>query len=74
MVGQLGLGYLAGATSLAAGYVLGGVVTLLGLPLVALARSAGRSADRIVGEAGKRSACAPAGLPEVAALDATDRT
>jgi MFS family permease len=72
--GQLGLGYLSRAQSVAAGYVTGGLVTLLALPpLLALRRMRG-PADAIVGRrAGAKAPCAGQGLPEIASVDATAR-
>jgi MFS family permease len=72
--GQLGLGYLSQARSLAAGYVAGGLVLLLAsLPLLALRRMHER-ADVIVGRrAGKAGPCAGQGLPPVSTVDATPR-
>jgi MFS family permease len=72
--GQLGLGYVSRAQSVAAGYVLGGLGMLLALPPLLLLRRAGERADVIVGRrAGTRAPCAAQGLPAVAAVDATAR-
>jgi MFS family permease len=72
--GQLGLGYLSRAQSVGAGYVAGGLVSLLALiPLLALRRM-GERADVIVGrEAGAVGGCAAQGLPPVTLVDTTVR-
>jgi MFS family permease len=70
IAGPLGLGYLSRVQSVAAGYVAGGLSTLLALPPIVLLRRLGEPADSIDGErAGKRGPCAAQGLPEVAAID-----
>jgi MFS family permease len=72
--GQLGLGYLARAQSVAAGYVTGGLAMLLAVPPLLLLRSMRERADVIVGRrAGKKAPCAAQGLPQVAAVDTTAR-
>ncbi|MGH9247154.1 MAG: MFS transporter [Acidimicrobiales bacterium] len=72
--GQLGLGYLSRAQSVATGYVTGGVAMLLALPSLLVLRAMRQPADVIVGRrAGKRSPCAAQGLPEVASVDTTAR-
>jgi MFS family permease len=72
--GQLGLGYVARAHSVAAGYVTGGLSILLALPPLLLLRRIGERADVIVGRrAGKRGPCAAQGLPQVASIDTTAR-
>jgi MFS family permease len=72
--GQLGLGYLSRAQSVAAGYVAGGFVVLLALgPLLALRRMH-EPADDIAGRrAGKAGPCAAQGLPPVSTVDAVPR-
>lgn len=67
--GQMALGYLARAESIAAGYVVGGAVTFAAFPVIALLRSLRERADLIIGKAAKRSACAASGLPSIAAVD-----
>jgi MFS family permease len=67
--GQMGLGYLARAESIAAGYLVGGALTFAAFPVVALLRLRRERADLIVGKAAKRSPCAAPGLPSVAAVD-----
>jgi MFS family permease len=72
--GQLGLGYVARAQSVAAGYVTGGLTLLLALPPLLLLRRRREPADAIVGrKAGKRGPCAAQGLPVVATVDTTAR-
>jgi MFS family permease len=72
--GQLGLGYIARAQSIAAGYVAGGLTMLLALPPLVLLRRRGEQADRIVGRrAGAKAPCAGQGLPQVASIDTTVR-
>lgn len=73
VVGQMGLGYLSGARSIAAGYVVGGAFTLAALPLLGRLRRLGGRADIIIGTGGRRGPCAGQGLPAVAAIDATPR-
>ena len=72
--GQLGLGYVSRAQSVAAGYVVGGATMLLALPPLLLLRRLGERADVIVGrKAGKRGPCAAQGLPQVSLVDTTAR-
>ena len=72
--GQLGLGYVARAQSVAAGYVTGGLTLLLVLPPLLLLRRRREPADAIVGRtAGKKGPCAAQGLPVVATIDTTAR-
>ncbi len=71
---QGGLGYLARARSIGEAYVVGGVATVLAVPLLYGLRRLGRPADIIVGErAGVRGPCAGQGVPEVAMVDAMAR-
>lgn len=71
--GQIGLGYVARAESIATGYVVGGVTLLAALPVLMLLRRLGEAADVIVGRAGRRAPCAAQGLPEVTAVDTSAR-
>jgi MFS family permease len=72
--GQLGLGYLSRAQSVASAYVAGGLTVLLALPPLWLLRRMREPADVIVGRrAGRRAPCAAQGLPEVSLVDATAR-
>jgi MFS family permease len=70
MTGQLGLGWLAGRGSLAAGYVAGGLAAALAVPFVILMRRLGGEPDRIVGQAGRYLTCATQALPEGIAVAA----
>jgi ammonia channel protein AmtB len=67
--GQAGLGYLAKVHDYATGYVVGGAVTALAIPLYLGIRRSREPADRIIGKAGKNSACAAQGLAWVGAVD-----
>ena len=68
--GQVGLGALGEARSVAAAFISGGVVTAAALPLLARLRRLGGPADTIVGQrAGVESACAASGLPAVSAVE-----
>jgi MFS family permease len=72
--GQLGLGYLARAQSVAAGYVVGGLVMVLALPPIVALRWMGERADIIVGRrAGKAGPCAAQGLPAATTVDSVPR-
>jgi MFS family permease len=71
VIGQTGLGRLAQTQSIAAGYVVGGLTTLLAFPVVLLLRRRNETADIIVGTAGKQGACAAQGLPNVTSVDTT---
>jgi MFS family permease len=67
--GQAGLGYLAKVRDYATGYVVGGAVTVLAIPLYLGIRSLQEDADKIIGKAGKHSPCAAQGLASVGAVD-----
>jgi hypothetical protein len=69
MFGQIGLGRLSQTQSIAMGYVVGGLITGIVLPVVARLRQLDEPADVIVGTAGEHSACAAQGLPNVSAVD-----
>src|SRR6266511_4375872 len=72
--GQLGLGYISSAQSVAAGYVTGGLAMLLAVPPLLLLRRMREGADVIVGrKAGKKGPCAAQGLTQVASVDTTAR-
>lgn len=73
VLGQMGLGLLSRTRSIAVGYVAGGLVTLLALPVLFLLRRRGGQADIIVGTAGKRGACAAQGLPDITLVDSSSR-
>jgi MFS family permease len=67
--GQLGLGALSRGVSIGAGYVVGGAVLAVLVPLAALLRRRQDAVDVIVGTAGVASACAAQGLPDVLGVD-----
>jgi MFS family permease len=70
MGGQLGLGALGEARSVASAFVAGGLVTAGALPLLGRLRRLGGPADSIVGDrAGAEGACAGSGLPTVSTVD-----
>jgi MFS family permease len=73
--GQLGLGYVARAQSVAAGYVAGGAVMVLAIPPLLVLRRLGEAADVIVGRrrAGARGPCAGQGLPPITSVDTVAR-
>ena len=72
--GQIGLGYLARAQSIATGYVTGGVALLAILPVLVVLRFMREPADSIVGRrAGQPAPCAAQGLPQVSTVDTTPR-
>ncbi|MEM7119384.1 MAG: MFS transporter [Chloroflexota bacterium] len=67
--GQNGLGQLAQVRSFGAGYVTGGLITILVWPTVWLLRQRADDVDFIVVDAGQESACAAQGLPAVGLVD-----
>ncbi|MCC6192424.1 MAG: MFS transporter [Anaerolineales bacterium] len=69
IVGQTGLGYVAQAGSIAAGYVIGGAATALAVPALFGLRRLRQAADWLTGQTGKPSACAAQGLPAISSLD-----
>jgi len=72
--GSVGLGYLARVRSVPAGYVVGGVITLLALPPLVALRRMRAPADVLVGQrAGVPAPCAGQGLPPVSAIDTDAR-
>jgi len=74
IAGQAGLGWLSRARSIEQAYVVGGLVSLLALPLLWAVRTRGPAADAMVGErAGAPAPCAAQGIPEVAGVDARAR-
>ena len=74
MVGQVGLGYLAQTRSIPFGYVVGGITTLLALPILAILRRLGERTDIIIGTATGPGGCAGKGLPDISSLDTAPRT
>jgi len=67
--GQAGLGYLSQVHSIGGGYIVGGLVTFMVLPVQMMLRRLDSPADRIVGTAGRKGSCAAQGIPEVASID-----
>lgn len=63
--GQVGLGALSDARGLSAGYVVGGLASLLSLPLLWAVRRTGGAGDQIVGTRVAEDSCAATGLPEI---------
>ncbi|HEY7874950.1 MAG TPA: MFS transporter [Actinomycetota bacterium] len=59
--GQTGLGYLSQERSVPAGFVVGGVVTLVSIPVFARLRSLDEPADRITVDAPERDGPGPGG-------------
>jgi MFS family permease len=69
-VGQTGLGALSDRRGFSAGYIIGGAVTLLALPLVWAVRRRGDTADFYAGtRGGVTSACASQGIPSLSHVD-----
>lgn len=73
MFGQLGLGRIAQGQSIAAGYIVGGLTTVLMLPVIVVLRRLDETEDIIVGTAGAYGACAAQGLPSVSAVDTSSQ-
>jgi len=74
VVAQGGLGYLSRTRSVAEGFLVGGVLTILILPLLYRLRGYDDEADLIVGEqAGRKSPCAAQGIPATTQVDTTSR-
>jgi MFS family permease len=70
VVGQIGLGALGQARSVATAFVVGGVLTAGALPFLGALRRMGGVQDRIVGtRAGVDSSCAGHGLPAIATVE-----
>ena len=68
--GQVGLGVLGEARSIASAFVVGGLATAGALPLLARLRRLGGPADVIEGErAGVESPCAASGIPAVSSVE-----
>lgn len=70
---QTGLGALSRRASIATGYVVGGITTVVAIPIYAVLRGRRSSSDTIVGKQRKRAPCAAQGLPDVATVDAKAR-
>lgn len=74
VVSQPGLGYMSRARSIGDAYIVGGLATILTIPILIALRRLARPADIIVGaKAGVQSPCAGQGTPEIALVDAKAR-
>lgn len=74
VVGQIGLGAVSRARSVAAGYVVGGLISLLALVPLTMLRRMREPADVITAPGGAEpGACAAHGLPELATVDSVPR-
>jgi predicted MFS family arabinose efflux permease len=71
--GQLGLGRVAGGSGFAAGYVTGGVLTIIAWPLIFGVRRVGGEAYRIVGSRSRQGTCAAQGLPRDTQIESHPR-
>jgi MFS family permease len=71
MFGQTGLGRISQVQSIGAGYIVGGLLSALAVPVVLAIRRLDEPADHFVGRAGTQAACAAQGLPNVSAVDST---
>jgi MFS family permease len=69
ILSQTGLGQLSQYAGIAPGYIVGGAVSLLCIPLMFLLRGQDSESDLIVGTARREGACAGQGLPEIAHVD-----
>ncbi|MEM7033651.1 MAG: MFS transporter [Chloroflexota bacterium] len=69
VLGQNGLGQLAQTSSLASGYVVGGLTTIFVWPVIWLLRRQRDSVDFIEGDTGQNGACAAQGIPNVSTVD-----
>lgn len=69
IIGQSGLGRISLQRTIPAGYIVGGLFTLLALPVLYRLRRSENTVDPIEGEAGTKSLAAAQGLPNVCAVD-----
>jgi sugar phosphate permease len=69
VLAQTSLGYLSQASSIASGYVVGGLVQLIMIPFLTRLRRLGEPADLIIGKAGVGGTCAAQGIPTISGLD-----
>lgn len=67
--GQSGLGYLSQVRSISAGYISGGIYTLVAIPILYALRRMDAPADGMVGSGGSESSCAAQGIPQVSGVD-----
>jgi MFS family permease len=63
MGGQAGLGWIGAHRSLAAGYAIGGLTTVLAIPWLIGMRRLNGAPDRITGKAGRYAACEALAVP-----------
>ena len=70
IVSQVGFGQVSQRMGIAEGYVIGGVISAICLPVVWLLRTRQGDADIIVGKASKPSKYTTQGLPQVTLVDA----
>jgi hypothetical protein len=71
VLGQVGLGQLSEAGSIAEGYVVGGAFTIVVLPVLWMLRRLRAPADAIAGTRGPAECVRCPGLLAVASIDAT---
>jgi MFS family permease len=71
VLGQTMLGRVSQTRSIAAAYVIGGLVTALAWPALLLLRRRDDGEDIIVGTAGDYGACAAQGVPNISSVDTT---
>ncbi len=72
VVGQVGLGAVADRRGYSAGYIIGGAVTLIAVPLVLLLRKRSDNADFFGGSRpGAQGSCVPQGLPALTSVEGT---
>ncbi len=71
--GQIGLGYISRARSIASGYVTAGIGLVLAPPVLLLLRRLAGPADTIVAEGGCKTASAAQGIPAIANIDTSKR-
>jgi len=74
VIGQTGLGALSGRRGYSAGYIVGGSVTLLALPLFWAVRRERDTADFYSGVRSTAAACAPQGAPPLSTIDGRIRS
>jgi MFS family permease len=71
IVGQIGLGAISRGASIADGYVIGGALTLLAVPILAGLRKVGGVYDLGCEPSDQPQTCAAQGLPEVCTVETT---
>ena len=70
IVSQTALGRISQDSSVSAGFVVGGLYTLLAIPVLIRLRNLEQDADAVDKSAGTKSACAAQGLPGVSSVSA----